>query len=223
MTIKDWPEGERPREKLLQAGVSVLSDAELLAVLLRVGSVGCSAVDNARNLLQHFGSLTAVMQASHADLTACKGMGDAAYSQFAVVLEIGRRVLLQQQQRVRINSASDLLPILHLQFTGETVEVLYAALLDSDNQLLKLLPISRGSLSHHTVYARELAKLALQYHAAAVILAHNHPSGSLQASQADKDTTEVLQAALQLLDIRLLDHLIVTPNAYLSIINSMSK
>jgi DNA repair protein RadC len=213
MTIKDWPEGERPREKLLQAGVSVLSDAELLAVLLRVGSVGCSAVDNARNLLQHFGSLTAVMQASHADLTACKGMGDAAYSQFAVVLEIGRRVLLQQQQRVRIDSATDLLPMLHLQFAGETVEVLYAALLDSDNQLLN----SRGSLSHHTVYARELAKLALQYHAAAVILAHNHPSGSLQASQADKDTTEVLQAALQLLDIRLLDHLIVTPQGYRSV------
>ena len=107
--------------------------------------------------------------------------------------------------------------MLHLQFAGETVEVLYAALLDSDNQLLKLLPISRGSLSHHTVYARELAKLALQYHAAAVILAHNHPSGSLQASQADKDTTEVLLAALQLLDIRLLDHLIVTPQGYRSV------
>ena len=161
MTIKDWPEGERPREKLLQAGVSVLSDAELLAVLLRVGSVGCSAVDNARSLLQHFGSLTAVMQASHADLTACKGMGDAAYSQFAVVLEIGRRVLLQQHQRVRIDSATDLLPMLHLQFAGESVEVLYAALLDSDNQLLKLLPISRGSLSHHTVYARELANMGV--------------------------------------------------------------
>ena len=174
MTIKDWPEGERPREKLLQAGVSVLSDAELLAVLLRVGSVGCSAVDNARSLLQ-------------------------------------------QQQRVRIDSATDLLPMLHMQFAGESVEVLYAALLDSNNQLLKLLPISRGSLSHHTVYARELAKLALQYHAAAVILAHNHPSGSLQVSQADKDTTEVLQAALQLLDIRLLDHLIVTPQGCRSV------
>ena len=217
MTIKDWPEGERPREKLLQAGVSVLSDAELLAVLLRVGSVGCSAVDNARSLLQHFGSLTAVMQASHADLTACKGMGDAAYSQFAVVLEIGRRVLLQQQQRLRIDSAQDLLPLLRLQFAGERVEVLYAALLDSDNQLLKLLPISRGSLSHHTVYVRELAKLALQHHAAAIILAHNHPSGSLHASSADMATTQYLQAALQLLDIRLLDHLIVTPQGCRSV------
>ncbi|UOO91279.1 DNA repair protein RadC [Vitreoscilla massiliensis] len=217
MSIKDWPEGERPREKLLQAGVGVLSDAELLAVLLRVGSAGCSAVDNARSLIQHFGSLAAVMQASHADLTACKGMGDTAYSQFAVVLEIGRRVLLQQQQRLRIDTAEDLLPLLRLQFAGESVEVLYAALLDSNNQLLKLLPISRGSLSHHTVYARELAKLALQHHAAAIILAHNHPSGSLQPSTEDMVSTEYLQAALQLLDIRLLDHLIVTAHGHCSV------
>lgn len=217
MGIKDWPAGERPREKLQSLGVTSLSDAELLAILLRVGSVGCTAVDNARALLTHFGSLAAVMQAKHADLTQCKGMGDAAFCQFAVVMEIGKRVLLQQQQHTSIHQASDLAALLQCQLAQETVEVLLAVFLDSHSHLITVREISRGSLSHHTVYARELAKMALHYHAAAIVLAHNHPSGDLQASSADITTTEYLQAALALLDIVLLDHLIVSHTGFVSV------
>lgn len=217
MSIKHWPATERPREKLLQKGVVALSDAELLAILLRVGCAGSSAVDNARTLLQQFGSLKAVMQAPQTELTQCKGMGEAAYCQFAVVLEIGKRVLLEQHSKTSIRQASDLSLLLRQHLAHETVEVLLAVFLDSNSQLIAVQEISRGSLSHHTVYARELAKLALRFHAAAVILAHNHPSGCVQPSREDLTNTQYLQDALALLDISLIDHVIVSDQQILSV------
>lgn len=209
MGIKQWPKDERPREKLLRLGAQHLSDAELLAILLRVGLPGCDVMTLSRDLLNHFGSLRQIMTAKQADLLAYKGMGPAAFCQFAVVLEIGKRVLLQQQQKQRIHTLDDVHVLLQAHLAHETVEVLLALWLDSDNALLSVEEISRGSLAHHTVYVRELAKRALAHNAAALILAHNHPSGCVQASIEDKTHTRVLQDALALLDVNLLDHIIV--------------
>ncbi len=217
MSIKHWPEGERPREKLLERGASALSDAELLAVLLRVGTQGMSAVDLSRSLLTSFGSLSAVMRASAKELGQHKGMGLAAYAQFATVLEIGRRVLSEElQQQPLLNSPQAVADYLRIRIGHEKVEVALALFLDTQNRLIICEEMARGTLSENTVYIREIAKAALQHHAAAVILAHNHPSGSLKPSEADFDFTARLQAALSLLDVRLLDHFIVTAHAAVS-------
>lgn len=211
MSIKHWPEGERPREKLLQRGASVLSDAELLAILLRIGTQGMSAVELARSLLQTYGGLGGVMHAPVAELTRHKGMGSAAYTQFAAVLEIGRRVLGEElQQRPVFESPQALGDYLRLRIGHEAVEIGLLLFLDNRNSLTATVEAARGTVDENTVYVREAAKLALQHNAAAVVFAHNHPSGSLNPSAADHRFTERLAAALALLDIRLLDHFIVT-------------
>ena len=217
MSIKNWAAGERPREKLLERGAGALSDAELLAILLRVGTQGMSAVDLSRSLLDSYGGLGGVMHASAQDLQRHKGMGLAAWAQFAAVLEIGRRVLGEElrQQSVLANpeAAGD---YLRLRIGHERVEVAFALFLNADNRLLAAEEIARGTLAETAAQPREVARLALQHHAAAVIFAHNHPSGSLKPSQADLDLTRRLHSALALLDIVLLDHLIVTPTAAVS-------
>lgn len=219
MSIKDWAAGERPREKLLERGAGALSDAELLAILLRVGTQGMSAVDLSRSLLNTYGGLGGVMHASVTELSKHKGMGLAAYAQFATVLEIGRRVLSEELRQLPVlhNSqmASD---YLRLKIGHERIEVSVALFLDSDNQLIACEELSRGTLAENTTYPREVARLALQHHAAAVIFAHNHPSGSLKPSQADLDFTQRLQVALALLDIALLDHVIVSANGTISFV-----
>ncbi|ULJ69051.1 DNA repair protein RadC [Wielerella bovis] len=219
MSIKDWATGERPREKLLQRGANALSDAELLAILLRVGTQGMSAVDLARSLLDNYGGLGGVMHASADELSQHKGMGLAAYAQFATVLEIGRRVLSEElRQQPVFNNPQVAGDFLRLRIGRERVEVSMALFLDTQNRLIACEELSRGTVAENIAYPREVARLALQHHAAAVLFAHNHPSGSLKPSPEDFAFTQRLQAALALLDIVLLDHVIVTATATVSFV-----
>ena len=211
MSIKHWPEGERPREKLLERGASALSDAELLAVLLRTGTHGMSAVDLARYLLNEFGSLGKLMNAPKQELVKHKGMGQASFTQFAVVKEIGQRVLGEALQHNTVfNHPQAVADYLRLQLGHERVEVSLALLLNQQNQLITQIELSRGTVAENTVYVREVVKLALDHYAAALIIAHNHPAGSPEPSAADIAFTHHLQQALNLVDVRLLDHFIIT-------------
>lgn len=211
MSIKHWPEGERPREKLLERGAAALSDAELLAILLRVGTRGMSAVDLARYLLQEFGSLGRLLSAPAQELSKYKGMGLASYTQFAVVREVGRRVLGEELQQAPVfGSSQAVADYLRLQLGQERVEVTLALLLNRQNQLINSVELARGTVAENTVYVREVVKLALEHHANAIIIAHNHPGGSAEPSGEDIAFTGRLKAALNLVDVALLDHFVVT-------------
>ncbi len=217
MAIKDWAEDDRPREKLLHKGAAALSDAELLAILLRTGIRGMSAVDLARHLLREFGSLRALLSAPLPELKQHKGMGLAAYTQFATVREIGKRLLAEEMAQLpSLTDPQAVAEYLRLHIGFEPVEVMVALFLDRQHRVLAVEELARGTLSENTVYTREVAKKALAHHAAALIIAHNHPAGSTAASDADRQFTTRLKAALGLLDIVLLDHFIVTPQQTVS-------
>lgn len=217
MTIKNWPEGERPREKLLDKGASALSDAELLAILLRTGTQGMSAVHLARELLRSFGSLSALFAARLAELQKHKGMGLAAFAQFATVRELGKRLLAEEVlHRPTLNQPQAVREYLRLYIGFESVEIMMAIFLNRQNQVIKIEEMSRGTVAENTVYIRELAKCSLDCFASGVIIAHNHPSGTIEASNEDYVYTQRLQAALNLLDIDLIDHVIVTAQHTLS-------
>ena len=211
MSIKHWPEGERPREKLLERGAGALSDAELLAILLRVGTRGMSAVDLARYLLNEFGSLGKLMNADIKSLSSYKGMGAASFTQFAVVREIGRRILSEElRENIIFSNPQTVADYLRLNLGHERVEVSYALLLNRQNQLIAMRELSRGTVAENTVYIREIVKLALDEYADSLIIAHNHPGGSARPSETDIGFTKRLAQALDLVDVSLLDHFIVT-------------
>lgn len=211
MSIKQWPEGERPREKLLAHGAAALSDAELLAILLRVGTRGMSAVDLARYLLSEFGSLGRLMSAEAKILSAHKGMGLAGFTQFAVVKEIGRRILAEElRDTLTLDHPQTVADYLRLHIGHEKVEVSTALLLNRQNQLIAMKELSRGTVAENTVYTREIVKLALDHYADGLIIAHNHPGGSIRPSENDIAFTRRLQQALALVDVVLLDHFVVT-------------
>ncbi|MDO4879379.1 MAG: DNA repair protein RadC [Neisseria sp.] len=218
MSIKHWPQGERPREKLSALGAAALSDAELLAVLLRTGTRGMSAVDLARYLLNEFGSLGRLMSAPERELVRHKGMGRAGFTQFAVVREIGRRVLAEELREGALfdnpQSAAD---FLRLQLGHERVEVSLVLLLNRQNRLIDCVELSRGTVAENTAYVREIVKLALDRYADSLIVAHNHPGGAAQPSPADLEWTARLKQALALVDIRLLDHFIITAHQAVSL------
>lgn len=210
MAIIDWPEEARPREKLLHHGAVALSDAELLAIFLRVGVTGCSAVDLARLLLQRFGSLQRLFQASIDELSAIKGMGPAKYVQLQAVLEMARRALEEPLAEVDcFESPQAVRRYLLSWLRGLQREVFVGLFLDSGHHLLVAEELFHGSLAQTAVYPREVARRALQVNAAALIVAHNHPSGRAEPSAADLMLTRQLQAALALLEVQLLDHFIV--------------
>lgn len=194
MSIKQWPEGERPREKLLERGAAALSDAELLAILLRVGTLGMSAVDLARYLLQEFGSLGRLMSAEVGKLSAYKGMGTASFTQFAVVREIGRRILAEElQESIVLSDPDTVADYLRFHLGQEKVEVSVALLLNRQNQLIAVRELSRGTVAENTIYIREIVKLALDEYADSLIIAHNHqpdycaqPSGRLARTFAGR-------------------------------------
>lgn len=218
ISIKDWPEGERPREKLLERGAQALSDAELLAIFLRTGIAGKSAVDLAREQLHFFGGLRPLLEASQQDLCAAPGLGPAKFAQLQAVLEMAKRHLLQAMESGDVfeNPATTkqylLAQMRHLSY--EEFRVLY---LSSQHQLLHSEALFRGTIDAAAVYPREVVKQALKYNAAAVIIAHNHPSGIGEPSQADISITKRLIAALDLVGIRLLDHLIVGDSEVVSL------
>ena len=210
MSITDWPEDERPRERLLTRGAAALSDAELLAIFLRVGVRGKSAVDLARELLKRFGSLNRLFAASLDELSAVPGMGPAKYAQLQAVLEMSRRALSESmKQGDALSTPAAVRDYLRLQLAGLPYEVFYALWLDAQNRLIAAEELFHGTLTQTSVYPREVVKKALAHNAAAVVLAHNHPSGVAEPSSADEFLTRELKQALALVDVRVLDHFIV--------------
>jgi DNA repair protein RadC len=212
MSISDWPQGERPRERLLQHGPQALSDAELLAIWLRVGIRGKSAVDLARELLsRHDDSLSRLAASSAAELAKIPGIGLAKAAQLQASFELTRRALAEEIRERRImNAPGAVRDWLRLHLGHRPHEVFIALWLDSQHRLLDSEDLFRGSLAQTSVYPREVVKSALRYNAAAVIFAHNHPSGVCEPSRADYLLTRQLKEALALVDVRLLDHFIVT-------------
>ncbi|MBP8867402.1 MAG: DNA repair protein RadC [Propionivibrio sp.] len=214
MAITDWPEDERPRERLLAQGAAALSDAELLALFLRVGVKGQSAVDLARTLIGHFGSLNRLFSASLAEFSAIPGMGPAKYAQLQAVLEMSRRALAEaMKQDSLLNTPDTVRDYLRLHLAGLRHEVFFALWLDAQNRLIAAEELFRGTLTQASVYPREVVKKALAHNAAAVVLAHNHPSGVAEPSSADSQLTRELKQALALVDVRVLDHFIVAGTA----------
>jgi len=210
MAITDWPEDERPREKLLQRGAAALADAELLAIFLRTGVKGKSAVDLARELLQEHGGLGALIAASRERFCASHGLGDAKFVQLQAVVEMSRRYLAEAlQQRPVFSSAASTRQFLLAQLRHEVREVFAVMYLDNQHQLLCYEPLFYGTIDGAAVYPREIARRALELHAAALIVAHNHPSGVAEPSDADIRITRRIRDALALLDMRLLDHCVV--------------
>jgi DNA repair protein RadC len=217
VSINDWPAGERPREKLLQRGAPALSDAELLAIFLRTGVTGKSAVDLARELLTRFGSLTQLFAATETDFCAVHGMGQAKFVQLQAVLEMSRRALKEELQRGdALNSPRAVRDYLQLLLGGRHQEVFLVLFLDTQHRVIASEELFHGTLSQTSVYPRDVVKRALAHNAAAVILAHNHPSGVAEPSQSDQLLTDALKQALSLVDVRVLDHFVVAVGQTLS-------
>ncbi len=219
MAITDWPQDERPREKLMQQGVGVLSDAELLAIFLRVGVAGKSAVDLARDLLQRFGSLNGIFSASLVQISQVHGMGASKYCQLQAIFEMCQRALSEQMQaRDVLSSPKQVRDYLTLKLGALQREVFMVILVDAQNRVLAQETLFEGTLTETSVYPREVVKSALHHNAASVIFAHNHPSGIAEPSKADETLTHTLKQALALVDIRVLDHFIVAGNSTLSFV-----
>jgi len=210
MLLKDLPVHTRPREKLLARGPQALADAELVALLLRTGVKGASVLSLAQRLLDDFGGLTGLLRADPNELTRIKGLGPAKRAQVSAVLELARRSLGQQMaERPLLDSVTTVKDYLRLQLGGLGHEVFAVLFIDAQGRLVRMEEMFRGSLTQARVYPREIVKRALELHAAGVILAHNHPSGSPQPSRSDQALTQTLKAALALVDVRVLDHLVV--------------
>lgn len=210
MAITDWPAQERPREKLLSSGVVALSDAELLAIFLRVGVPGKTAVDLARDLLQHFKSLNGIFSANLIDIQEVHGMGVSKYCQLQAVLEMSKRALGESLQKTdSFCSPDQVKQYLQLQLASLQREVFGIMFLDAQHRLITYETLFQGSLMQTSVYPREVVKRALALNAAALILSHNHPGGVAKPSLADEQLTQSLKRALDLVDIKVLDHIVV--------------
>lgn len=219
MAITDWPASERPREKLLELGVEALSDAELLAIFFRVGIIGKSAVDLARDLLTQFGSLNGIFAAQLSELIQVHCIGSSKYVQLQAIFEKRRRALsVQMQVKDIFSSPKQARDYLRLKLGNLTREVFLVLFLDAQNRVVTTEEMFSGTLTQTSVYPREVVKRALQHIAASVIFAHNHPSGIAQQSQADELITKQLKEALALVEVRVLDHFIVAGNTTLSFV-----
>lgn len=216
-SVKSWPLGERPREKLQQRGSASLSDAELLAVLFGTGARGLDVVTFSRQLLGAFDGIGGLFAANHQQLLGYKGLGPARANQLQVVMELARRFLAWELTRgtgfTEPNMVKDYLVS---QLRSQPREVFVILLLDSQHRLIKYCELFKGTINAAPVYPREVVKLVLQHNAAAVILAHNHPSGVAEPSQADQRVTDRLKSALQMIDVSLLDHFVIGAGAPVS-------
>lgn len=219
MSIRDWPAAERPREKLLQHGSGSLSDAELLAIFLRTGVSGKSAVDLARHLLSEFGSLRALLEADLRAFCLPLGLGPAKFSQLQAVLEMSRRHLAERLRRESaLESPQAVRDYFKALLRHEPHEVFGCLFLDTRHRMLAFEVLFRGSIDSASVYPRQVVKRALAHNAAAVIFCHNHPSGISEPSQADRTLTRRLIQALDLIEVRVLDHFIVGDGQPLSMV-----
>jgi DNA repair protein RadC len=210
MAITDWPAAERPRERLLGEGADSLSDAELLAIFLRTGVRGKSAVDLARELLTRFGSLRQLLAARRDEFCDAPGLGDAKFAQLQAVLEMSRRHLFEQLERgTALLSPEDTSQFLRARMRDLPHEVFAVLFLDNRHRVIAFEEMFRGTIDGASVHPREVVRRSLQHNAAALILCHNHPSGVAEPSQADRRITARLRDALGLIDVRVLDHLII--------------
>ena len=210
MAIPNWPAAERPREKLLTHGAQALSDAELLAIFLRTGVRGRSAVDLARDLLSRFGGLRALLCAEQAEFCRQHGLGTAKYTQLQAVLEMSRRHLAEGLTRGESLTDPDATRhYLLSRMRDYDHEVFACLLLDNRHRVIRYSELFRGTINGASVYPREVVKHVLRHNAAAVILAHNHPSGVAEPSEADRHLTRRLKAALELVEVRVLDHFVI--------------
>lgn len=221
MTIQLWPSDERPREKLLSQGVESLSVAELLAIFLRTGVKGKSALDLARDLLQHFGSLRQVLLATPKDFQAIPGLGLAKYAQIHAILELNKRYFHEEIQNVPVLENSVMVgKYLFMKLAHRAREVFACLFLNTQLKLISYQELFYGGLNETEIHPGEVVKAALFQNAAFVILAHNHPSGNLLPSEFDIQVTKNIKAALELVEIKLLDHFIVSQNGICSLIES---
>lgn len=219
MSIIDWPAEQRPRERLIQHGAAMLSDAELLAVFLRVGVKGKSAVELGHDMLGHFGSLRSLFSASLTSFSLLNGLGPAKFAQLQAVLELAKRALAEDlKEGIMLSSPQSVKNYLQLLLGSKPFESFAVLFLDVKNRLLQSEELFRGSLTRASVYPREIVKRALHHNAAAIILAHNHPSGHAQPSDADIKLTKELVKALALVDVNVLDHIIVAGNQSFSFV-----
>lgn len=210
MAINDWPEAERPREKLVRHGPGCLSDAELLAIFLRTGLPGISALDLARVLLRESGDIRRLLDMQAAEFCALKGMGLAKYSLLQAALELSKRYLkIELTQRQLVRSASEAMDYLVLELRHRREECFLALYLDSQNQVIDSVELAVGTVSSAVVYPREVVKSALHYNAVSVIFAHNHPSGRAEPSESDIQLTRSLVGALASVDIVVFDHIVI--------------
>ena len=217
MAITDWPLDDRPREKLLAKGAAALSDAELVAIFLRTGVRGKSAVDLARETLARFGSLTGLIGASNAAFCSGAGLGSAKYVQLQAVLEMARRALQEKLAGgVALGSPQAVRDYLRLRLQSLEHEVFVGVFLDAQNRLIAIEELFRGTLTQTSVYPREIVKRALKHNAASLIFAHNHPSGIAEPSRADEMLTQTLKQALALVDVKVLDHFVIGSGSALS-------
>jgi len=217
MAISDWPLQERPRERLLALGAASLADAELLAILLRTGIKGKSAVDLARQLLGRFGSVGALLDAGSTNLAETPGLGSAKLAQLQAALELARRALKEEiSSRDALSSPRAVRDYLRLTLAGREQEVFAVLLLDAQHRVIACEELFHGTLTQTSVYPREVVKCSLKHNAAAVIFAHNHPSGVAEPSHADEILTRSLKSALALVDIQVLDHFIVAGSRTMS-------
>lgn len=218
MSFKDLPAEARPREKLLARGAAALGDAELLALLLRTGMAGKNVLQLAQELLDTFGGIAGLLQTGVDDLRQIKGLGGPAKrAELTAVLELARRAMAERlRERTVFDSPAAVSHYLQLHIASRPHEVFAALFLDAQHRLIAMEELFRGTLSQTSVYPREVVVRALHHHAAAVILAHNHPSGGVEPSRADEALTQTLKAALALVDVRVLDHIVVARGQTLS-------
>ena len=217
MLLKDLPQEARPREKLLSRGPAALSDTELLALLLRSGIPGKNVLQLAQELVDRFGGVAGLLHTPAEALKTVKGLGPAKRAELVAVLELARRALVQQlTQKPLFNTPQAVRDYLQLQLGGLHHEVFAVLFLDSQHRLIALEEMFRGTLTQTSVYPREVVKQALTLNASSVVLAHNHPSGTAQPSRADEALTHTLKAALALVDVRVLDHFVVTASQAVS-------
>lgn len=210
MLLKDLPPDARPREKLLGRGPAALSDAELLALLLRTGIEGKNVISLAQDILQHFSGFRGLLHANQASLSGIKGLGPAKQAELMAVLELARRALAEQmRQQSVMDTPATVKDFIRLQIGSKPYESFMVLFLDAKQTLIASEELFRGTLSSTSVYPREVALRALHHHASSLVLAHNHPSGDVTPSQADIQLTAKMRAALALLDISILDHVIV--------------
>ncbi len=208
--IKDWPADERPREKLLLRGAQSLSDAELLAIFLRTGTRGKTAVDLARELLHDFNGLRALFEAEEAQFCQANGLGQAKFVQMQAVLEMSRRYLRERLKRGDVLSDPDAVRLYLLaKLRDQPAEVFACVFLDNRHRVIAFEELFFGTIDSASIYPREVVRRVMKHNAAAVIFAHNHPSGVAEPSQADERITQKLKDALALLDVRVLDHFVI--------------